>query len=149
MRRREFLHAASSGILGVGVVGAWPLGVRESTAGTVTRAAKKKKRVLCNDDGHIMSLEPPLTVDHLADWFATTREHQWTRSSGAGEIGRSTPTTPRSERSLDGDTNLSTMPAIGGFTRTQNHSLNLASAWWRRWSRFVMGRAWRYFHLSG
>src|SRR3954466_9291064 len=64
MRRRAFLGTASCGLLGSGLVRALSVQAQSITEPR-RRAGKKQRRLLCNDDGAIMSLEPPLTVDHF------------------------------------------------------------------------------------
>lgn len=65
MRRRDFLIAASSAVVGAGMLGSTSAQTTPSTRSTLDRKTRKKRRILCNDDGHIMGSEPPLTVDHF------------------------------------------------------------------------------------
>jgi hypothetical protein len=64
------LGTASCGLLGSGLVGALSAQA-QSIIGPRKSTRKKPRRLLCNDDGAIMSLEPPLTVDHFRQMVQT------------------------------------------------------------------------------
>ncbi|MSO22387.1 MAG: hypothetical protein EXQ58_03840 [Acidobacteria bacterium] len=71
MRRREFLQAASYGMLSAGLVTTLSAETKEAKSIGEKGAARKKRRLVSNDDGAIMALEPPLTVEHLRQMVRT------------------------------------------------------------------------------
>ncbi len=62
MDRRAFIQATSCGLIAGGV-----FGNHFSFPQPKEKFSRGRRRILCNDDGAILSLEPPVTADHFRD----------------------------------------------------------------------------------
>ena len=66
MHRRTFLQAASGGLVVGGLLKTAPVFSRPMAA-----TSRGRRRILCNDDGAIIYLEPPVTAGHLREMVRT------------------------------------------------------------------------------